>query len=153
VIKTLFCPHHRRAPACLEPPWNTGPSRRRSVRCGRPNAGRRGPVCRVADCAPCRFAGLGSNFYSRVCLVRFCIFFLFSTPGCVWARCSGASAAAGGLSAPGCVWARSEKRNFAVMAEMAGMRTAIPGASHGYLAPRQRASSGGTETIVDLAYE
>jgi hypothetical protein len=75
VIKTLFCPHHRRAPACLEPPWNTGPSRRRSVRCGRPNAGRRGPVCRVADCASCRFAGLGSNFYSRVCLVRFCIFF------------------------------------------------------------------------------
>jgi hypothetical protein len=37
----------------------------------------RGPVCRVADCAPCRFAGLGSNFYSRVCLVRFCNFFVF----------------------------------------------------------------------------
>jgi hypothetical protein len=64
----------------LEPPWNTGSSRRRSVRasgtqgaaekrarrCGQPSAGRRGPVCRVADCASCRFAGLGSNFYYRV---------------------------------------------------------------------------------------
>jgi hypothetical protein len=90
VIETLFCPHHRRVlrppcrAACLEPPWNTGPSRRGSVRarrCDRPNAGRRGPVCRVAGRAPCRFAGLGSNFYSRVCLLRFCIFFCFLLQG------------------------------------------------------------------------
>jgi hypothetical protein len=100
--------------ACVEhPPWDRGPSRRRSVRasgpqgaaeksarrCGQPNAGRRGPVCRVADWASCRFAGLGSNFYSRVCVrVRWVwrggiiCFISFSTPGCVRAAEGNASA-------------------------------------------------------------
>ena len=41
--------------------------------------------------------------------------------------------------------------SFNVMVEIAGIRIAILGALHGYLAPRQRVSSGHTWTIVDLA--
>jgi hypothetical protein len=90
----------------LEPPWNTGSSRRRSVRasgtqgaaekrarrCGQPSAGRRGPVCRVADCASCRFAGLGSNFYYRVRLGQIVLgrfYFNFLLQGAFGSDCIG----------------------------------------------------------------